>query len=78
MTRPDRTIASLKKENTMKTIDEVAAALRRGESVTIREFGTFSVVETPARMGRNPGTGEAVEIKAGRKVKFKASPKLLG
>jgi DNA-binding protein HU-beta len=61
----------------MKSIDDITAALRRGESVTIREFGIFSVVETPARMGRNPGTGEAIQIKAGRKVKFKASKSLL-
>lgn len=36
------------------------------------------VVDTPARTGRNPQTGEPVEVPAGRKVKFKPSKSLMG
>lgn len=48
----------------------IAAALTRGDKITLPGFGTFKVVETPARSGRNPATGEPIEIPAKRKVKF--------
>ena len=48
----------------------IAAALTRGDKITLPGFGTFKVVETAARTGRNPRTGEPVEIPAKRKVKF--------
>ncbi|WP_153717409.1 HU family DNA-binding protein [Eikenella corrodens] len=48
----------------------IAAALTRGDKITLPGFGTFKVVETAARTGRNPQTGEPVEIPAKRKVKF--------
>ncbi|HEX5321816.1 MAG TPA: HU family DNA-binding protein [Stellaceae bacterium] len=56
----------------------VAEALRRGERIEIRGFGTFSVNETKARNGRNPRTGQPVKIPAGRRVRFKPSKTLLG
>jgi integration host factor subunit beta len=42
--------------------DEVSAALARGDRVELRGFGSFSVKRRPARVGRNPRTGEAVNI----------------
>ena len=48
----------------------IAAALTRGDKITLPGFGTFKVVESAARSGRNPQTGEPVEIPAKRKIKF--------
>ncbi len=42
--------------------DEVAAALSKGDRVELRGFGSFSVKRRPARVGRNPRTGEAVNV----------------
>jgi len=56
----------------------IAEALKRGEAVELKGFGSFSVVETPARNGRNPRTGTALRIPAGRRVRFKPSRSLLG
>ena len=42
--------------------DEVSDALARGERVELRGFGAFSVKHRPARVGRNPRSGEAVQI----------------
>jgi len=51
-------------------------ALDRGDEVRITNFGTFKLVATKARTCRNPKTGEAIEVPAGHKVKFKASVNL--
>lgn len=48
-------------------------ALVRGESVKISSFGTFSVREKAARMGRNPKTGEEVPISPRRVLSFRPS-----
>lgn len=42
--------------------DEITEALARGERVELRGFGAFSVKKRDARTGRNPRTGEAVEV----------------
>jgi len=42
--------------------EEIAAALARGDRVELRGFGAFSVKARPARTGRNPRTGEAVQV----------------
>lgn len=42
--------------------DEITAALARGDRVELRGFGAFSVKRRPARMGRNPRTGETVQV----------------
>ena len=57
-------------------LDDVIAALRQGERVTISGFGTFSVSERQARTGRNPKTGESIEIAASRSAKFKPGKRL--
>ncbi len=50
-------------ERIVSTIfQEVADALARGDRVEIRGFGAFSVKSRPARTGRNPRTGEAVDV----------------
>jgi DNA-binding protein HU-beta len=59
-------------------IDTIADALKRGERVELKGFGSFSVVDTKARTGRNPRTGKPVAIPAGRRVRFKPSKSLLG
>ncbi len=56
--------------------DEVTEALKQGDKVNISGFGTFSVSERKARTGRNPKTGETIQIAASRAAKFKAGKTL--
>lgn len=56
--------------------DAIATALSKGEKVQVSGFGIFEVKEREARMGRNPRTGEAMEIAASRTPTFKASKTL--
>lgn len=56
--------------------DVIAFALSKGEKVQVSGFGIFEVKEREARMGRNPRTGEAMEIAASRTPTFKASKTL--
>jgi len=51
--------------------EEMVTALRQGDKVNISGFGTFSVSARKARTGRNPKTGESIEIAASRAAKFK-------
>jgi DNA-binding protein HU-beta len=55
---------------------KVVDHLKAGERVRIGGLGIIEVKDRPARMGRNPATGEAVQIKASRKVAFRASKDL--
>ena len=56
--------------------DEVAAALARGDRVELRGFGAFSVKERRSRLGRNPRTGEAVDVSAKFVPYFKSGKQL--
>lgn len=56
--------------------DDIVAALKQGDKVNISGFGTFSVSTRKARTGRNPKTGESIEISASRAAKFKAGKTL--
>ena len=56
--------------------DDLVAALKNGEKVNISGFGTFSVAERKGRLGRNPKTGETIEIAPSRAAKFKAGKTL--
>ena len=47
--------------------------LSNGEKVAVPNFGTFQVSERPARTGRNPATGETIQIAASKGVRFKPS-----
>jgi DNA-binding protein HU-beta len=53
-------------------LDDITAALQRGDKVNISGFGTFTVSSRKARTGRNPKTGEPIEIPATRSAKFRA------
>lgn len=54
-------------------LDEMVAALTRGESVKISSFGSFSIRSKGTRVGRNPKTGEEVPILPRRVLVFRAS-----
>ncbi len=54
----------------------VTDALKSGDQVVLPGFGSFSIGLRSARTGRNPQTGEAIQIKASRVAKFKAGKSL--
>lgn len=56
--------------------DAITHALKAGDQVMLVGFGTFSVRERAARTGRDPRTGEPLEIKASRTPAFKAGKSL--
>ncbi len=68
--------ASMSKADAAKAIDGVFAAitasLRQKEEVRLVGFGTFSVARRAASIGRNPRTGERINIPASNQPKFKA------
>ena len=57
-------------------IDAIVKELKKDGGFTLPSFGTFTVKKTKARKAMNPRTGEAVKVKAGKTVRFKASPNL--
>ena len=57
-------------------LNTITGAVTAGDKVTLIGFGTFSVSARPARDGRNPQTGETIQIPAKKIVKFKAGSKL--
>lgn len=56
--------------------DSVTGALKDGDQVALVGFGTFSVRERAARSGRNPQTGETIQIAAAKVPSFKAGKAL--
>jgi DNA-binding protein HU-beta len=54
----------------------ITNSLKGGDTVTLVGFGTFSVSDRAARSGRNPRTGETIQIKASKMPKFKAGKAL--
>jgi DNA-binding protein HU-beta len=50
--------------------------LKKGDKIRISGLGILQVRKRPARMGRNPATGEAIKIKASKKVAFRAAKEL--
>jgi DNA-binding protein HU-beta len=56
--------------------DLITDGLSKGEKIDLRGFGTFSVRESAARTGRNPQTGDAIQIPARRVPGFKAGKEL--
>jgi DNA-binding protein HU-beta len=57
-------------------IDAIVRELKKNGRFTLPSFGTFIVRKTKARKGLNPRTGEPIKVKAGKTVRFKASPTL--
>lgn len=57
-------------------MDAIVKELKKTGGFTLPSFGTFTVRKTKARKAMNPRTGEPVKVKAGKTVRFKASPNL--
>jgi DNA-binding protein HU-beta len=70
------TSSGLPRNDAIKAVEGVfeaiSDALKKGDEVRLVGFGTFSVAKRKASTGRNPRTGEAMEIKASTQPKFKA------
>jgi nucleoid DNA-binding protein len=68
------------REQARKAVDAmlegITQALKNGESISIRNLGTFKCVERKARQGVNPRTGQKIEIKARKAVRFSPGSKL--
>jgi len=59
-------------------VETISDTLAGGGDVQIMGFGSFSISERPARSGRNPRTGEEIQISAAKMPKFKAGKGLKG
>lgn len=66
LTKADATAA------TDAVFDAISGALKDGDTVSMIGFGSFSISERAAREGRNPRTGETIQIAAAKQPKFKA------
>ena len=70
----------LSKKQSLETMEELVGMitkhLKKGERVKIVGLGILQVRNRAARMGRNPATGEAIQIKASKKVAFRATKEL--
>jgi DNA-binding protein HU-beta len=68
-------ICNVSKAEAQRSVDAVfvtiADNLTRGEEVRLTGFGSFSVAQRSARSGRNPKTGETIQIQASKQPKFK-------
>src|SRR5450631_3645037 len=64
--------------NTMlsEMVESVGKHLKKGSRIRISGLGILQVRKRAARMGRNPATGEAIKIKASKKIAFRASKDL--
>ena len=72
--------AGLSKEQAQKAVETVFSgitqALKQGQQVRIMGFGAFVTQQVPQRQGRNPQTGESIQIAASNRVSFKAGIEL--
>src|SRR4051812_49915430 len=59
-------------------LESVQSAVAKGEQVRLSGFGSFRVTDTKARQGRNPRTGQAIQIKAGKRVSVSPGSELPG
>ena len=70
----------LTKKQTQELFDDMAVRitkrLKNGERIRMNGLGTLEVRKRLARMGRNPATGEAIKIKASKKVAFRVAKEL--
>lgn len=58
------------------TVAAITTSLKKGDMITLVGFGTFHVGDRAARSGRNPRTGETIQIKASKVPKFRAGKAL--
>ena len=66
-------VSKAKAEQLLAAFQEtIQEGLKNDGDVTLRGFGAFAVKDTKEKAGRNPKTGEKIQIPAGRKVAFKA------
>ncbi len=67
-----------KQANVMLTemVDMITSHLKKGSRIRIGGLGILQVRHRPARMGRNPATGETIKIKASKKIAFRAAKDL--
>lgn len=72
--------SGLTKADSKKALDALIKAagttLKKGENITLVGFGSFSVAQRSARIGRNPQTGKEIKIAAKKMVKFKPGSEL--
>jgi DNA-binding protein HU-beta len=72
--------ADISKAQAKKALDsltkKITAYLKKGDKITLKSFGVFSVSKRAARTGRNPQTGATIKISAKSVVKFKAAKNL--
>jgi DNA-binding protein HU-beta len=61
---------------TGELLEAIVKELKKAGKFTLPGFGTFTVRKTKARKGLNPRTGASIKVKAGKTVRFKASPVL--
>ena len=74
------TAGELSKADAARAVDAVIevikSSLKQGDNISLVGFGTFEVRERAARQGRNPRTGDTIEIKASKIPSFKAGKAL--
>ncbi len=58
------------------TLESIRRALKKGDTISLVGFGTFCTGKREARTGRNPRTGDAIDIKAAKVPKFRAGKAL--
>jgi Bacterial nucleoid DNA-binding protein len=72
--------SGLSKKDSKEALDAIIksteSALKKGEKLTLVGFGTFSVVTRAARTGKNPQTGQAIQIPAKKNIKFSVGAEL--
>ena len=60
----------------MGMVEDIATHLKKGRRIRLNGLGIIQVRKRKARMGRNPATGEAIKIKASKKIAFRAAKDL--
>jgi DNA-binding protein HU-beta len=71
-----KTTGAMANRVTQELIDAIVKEMKKNGKFTLPSFGTFTVRKTKARKALNPRTGESIKVKAGKTVRFKASPVL--
>lgn len=73
-------ISGLSKPDSIRALDgmiqSIQTGLNEGKKITLTGFGTFNVTTRPATKGRNPRTGESIEIPSKKVLKFSAGKTL--